>query len=163
MHRGFLEEVTAPSAHVVSVLWVVEHLLDPAGFLADLSYRAHTLLLAVPNEWTPQLLKASAKAAVPYWWIDKTHVNYFRRADIERLLHRTGWKIQHEMGTFPMEALILLGQDYTADPELGARLHAGVRKTDLAMTSLDRRLEYTERARTAQCRDLILICESEHS
>lgn len=128
------DPVDGGTVDVVSALWVAEHLHDPEAFLQ----RAHdhlgeggVLLIAVPSDFSPAQIRANPVAARPFWWIDRTHLNYWTPVTLANLLGRSGFRVVGHTTMYPMERCIVPGgQDYTNDPKLGATLHERVRAFD---------------------------------
>jgi len=103
---------------------VLEHLTAPRYALIDcrtLLKDGGILCLTVPNDYNPLQL-ALKKTHGPYW-LNKEHINYFRRASLCCLLRETGFTVLRVGMSFPMELFLLMGMDYTKDKELGRRCH----------------------------------------
>ena len=148
----------------ITAFWLIEHLPDPAAFLRWARRRLYsggTLMLSVPQEWTAEVADASPLASVPNWWLHYTHLNYFTAASLGNLLGRCGFRVIDSLTSYPMAQWIELGEDYTADPEIGSRLHKAVRRIELGLTPEARLSIARLRARQAAGRDLVLICKPE--
>lgn len=149
--------LTYSNVGVVSMLWLVEHLLDPRELLLRAKEWASVLLLVVPNEFTVLQAKADKVAAKPRWWVHKTHVNYFTSVTLSELLSDTGWLPTAWRGSYPMEQLILDGSDYTDNHEMGIALHKNVRDWELAHP-VEREQWHKYWGERGEGRDLAVFC-----
>jgi len=112
------------SPHVIHAHEVLEHIPNPREFIERYGHVLRDngiLCLTVPNDYNPLQL-ALRKTHGPYW-LNKEHINYFRRASLCCLLRETGFKVLRVEMSFPMELFLLMGMDYTKDKELGRRCH----------------------------------------
>ena len=152
------------NADAISALWFLEHEREPGQFLewaySCLAPRG-ALLLIVPNELTAVQREASVIAAGGNWWTHPHHVNYFTQSTLANLLGRHGFRAVDWLGTYDMQAHILDGDDYTADPELGARLHLTVEELEMQSTREKRLRAYHRRGWDGACRDLICVARKE--
>jgi 2-polyprenyl-3-methyl-5-hydroxy-6-metoxy-1,4-benzoquinol methylase len=150
---------TRQTFDVVSALWVMEHLIDPEGFLerARSALRdGGVLLIAVPNDFSQAQYRANPVAARPNWWIDRTHINYWTPSTLANLLGRFGFRIVDQTTMYPMERFIYADEkDYTADPILGAKLHAEVRADDAKNPTRAQYYQYL--ASIGEGRELIIV------
>jgi SAM-dependent methyltransferase len=150
--------------NVIAALWLMEHLPDPREFLQwcrDRLAPGGALLLAVPQEFTQPQALANHYADVRDYFVAPSHVNYWTAATFANLLGRAGLRIVDLLATHIMENFIITGDDYTNRPELGARLHADVRRRELEMTREQRLAAARRRARTAQGRDLMVVAKAD--
>jgi len=111
-------------ANVIHSHEVLEHIPNPErelGRYFNMLGENDILCLTVPNDYNPLQL-ALKKTHGPYW-LNKEHINYFRRASLCCLLRETGFKVLRVEMSFPMELFLLMGMDYTKDKELGRRCH----------------------------------------
>ena len=148
------------SFHVVSALWLVEHLPDPLRFLRwahDQLVPNGVLLSVVPSDFSPVQLRANHEVDRPFWWIDKTHLNYFTPESFANLLGRVGFRIVERSTLFPVEQFLLDGQDYTNNPALGEIIYNGVTHGDLSMTRPERLACYGEMARRGEGREIVVV------
>ena len=149
----------------VTALWVLEHLTDPLAFLdrcRGLLKPRGLLMLVVPNEWTMAQARANTVTARPYWWLDKTHVNYFDWTSLANLLGLRGFRIVDRLSTYPMENFIVAdGMDYPAHPGMGRDLHRRVEQAEIAVTSDERIALSSERACIGVGRDIVAIARME--
>ena len=144
----------------LTAFWLLEHLPDPLRFLrwaADHLYGSGVLALALPHEFTALQAAASARARVHGYWVHETHTNYFTAASLGNLLGRARFRVVEWLATFPVETWIIAGHDYTAQPEVGVKLHREMQAQELAMTREQRLDEMRVRARLAEGRDLIVV------
>jgi 2-polyprenyl-3-methyl-5-hydroxy-6-metoxy-1,4-benzoquinol methylase len=127
-HCGYADVELDAAADVVHAKLVLEHLPDPADFVAW-SRRAlrpgGVLTIQVPNEFNALQLAAQQALGLEAWWVAPPfHVNYFAFASLERLLTAGGLELCERDATYPMEWFLLGGEDYVSDPEVGAAVHA---------------------------------------
>ncbi|RKZ10638.1 class I SAM-dependent methyltransferase, partial [bacterium] len=106
---------------------VLEHVPDPGTLLQTAHGALSTgglISVTVPNDFNPlQQALVDLKGHAPWWVAPQEHVCYFNRADLEALLRRHGFTPQHSLASFPLEMFALMGEDYIADPDLGAVVH----------------------------------------
>ena len=122
-------EVTARAPFdVVHVKQVLEHVDDPAAFLA--AVRAvlapgGVVCIEVPNDFNPLQRAACTALGKPPWWVVyPVHLNYFRFDSLERLLRRGGFTPVLREATWPMEWFLLQGDDYVGRDDVGRACHA---------------------------------------
>jgi SAM-dependent methyltransferase len=116
---------------------VLEHVPDPA----DVVKRSRGLLapggilcLNVPNDFTPFQASARASLSLPEWWVAPPHhLNYFDFTSLSHLVTRAGFEVREKTTSFPMEAFLLMGFDYTKDAALGRSCHNQRKRFDLAL------------------------------
>ena len=109
---------------------VLEHLVDPLSALRkarELLKPDGMLYAEVPNDFS--LLQRLTRKKP--WWIQETHVNYFNRQSLGRLLESAGFKVEKWYANFPMELFILMGRDYVENPELGKKCHEARMKMEM--------------------------------
>jgi SAM-dependent methyltransferase len=144
---------------------VLEHVPDPIAIL--LAARAilepgGVLCVGVPNDFSPFQIAAAATGATGEWWIAPPHhLNYFDFATLANLLQRLQFDIAEKTTSFPMEAFLLMGDNYTADPALGRASHNKRKKFDLALEAAGlketRRAFYRALAETGLGREAVVI------
>jgi SAM-dependent methyltransferase len=145
----------------VTLLNVLEHVPDPAALLTTLSTvlaPGGRLIVRVPNDFNP--LQEAARKALdrePWWVVVPDHVNYFDHDSIAGLLERLGFQIVDRLADFPMELFLLMGDDYTADPSLGSRVHERRRRLDLGLESEVRRSLGRAWARAGVGRNAVVV------
>lgn len=139
VHNRTLADAAAhglPAADAVAATNVLEHLADPAGALriaCDLLKPGGVLCLTVPNDFSPlQIAARDGRGHAPWWIAPPHHLNYFDFDSLEALLVRLGLRPVERLTSFPMEAFLLMGDDYVADPALGRACHAKRMNFDLA-------------------------------
>lgn len=110
---------------------VLEHIPDPAGLLRNVRVALKSggaVCIAVPNDFS--LIQNTIISRSPEhakWWLASPHhINYFNFASLEKLLEKTGFKVMEKTTTFPIDLFLLMGIDYTGNPELGRQCH-GIR------------------------------------
>jgi hypothetical protein len=116
-------------SHVRACL-VMEHLLDPVGFLKrcrTLVGRGCLLEIIVPNEFNglQQRVRKLRNEQFRYddWFVQQPHINYFSKSALHKLLTRNGWRIKAVGATYPTEWWYLTGKQYIGNDDLGHELH----------------------------------------
>lgn len=134
--EGFFNAETAPTLgrfDVVHLNNVLEHIPDPIALLAlarDRIAPGGLVCVNVPNDFSPFQLAARAGQ----WWLAPPHhLNYFDFETLSGLLERLGFTVVERMTSFPMEAFVMMGENYVGDAVLGRACHAKRKKFDLAL------------------------------
>jgi SAM-dependent methyltransferase len=146
--NNVLEHVPDP----IPILLAARHILEPGGVLC----------VGVPNDFSPLQIAAAATQGVGEWWIAPPHhLNYFDFATLSNLLERLEFDIAERMTSFPMEAFLLMGDNYRADPAVGRASHAKRKKFDLSLEAAGlketRRAFYRALAETGIGREAVVI------
>ena len=146
--NNVLEHVPDP----ISILLAARQILEPGGVLC----------VGVPNDFSPLQIAAAATQGVGEWWIAPPHhLNYFDFATLSNLLERLEFDIAERMTSFPMEAFLLMGDNYRADPAVGRASHAKRKKFDLSLEAAGlketRRAFYRALAETGIGREAVVI------
>ncbi len=113
---------------VVTLLDVLEHVADPVALLVGLRERllapGGVLLVEVPNQYNGLQLAARAAHGLPEWWVvTPAHLHYFGVDSLRALIAGCGYRPHACQASFPMELFLLMGENYVADPALGAACH----------------------------------------
>ena len=140
----------APDPTAVAIL--ARDLLDPGGVLC----------INVPNDFSPFQIAGRAAMSADEWWIAPPyHLNYFDFESAAGLLERLGLDIVERTTSFPMEAFLMMGDDYTRDRELGRACHKKRKRFDLALEAAGlketRRAFYRALANSGMGREGVLI------
>jgi 2-polyprenyl-3-methyl-5-hydroxy-6-metoxy-1,4-benzoquinol methylase len=139
VNEGFFNKDSAAALgrfDVITLSNVLEHVPDPAHLIR----LAHGLLepggaicVTVPNEFSPTQIAGRAAAGVGDWWVAPPHhLNYFNFDSLTALLSRAGFIAKARTTSFPMEAFLMMGENYVNDPGLGRACHNRRKKFDLA-------------------------------
>jgi SAM-dependent methyltransferase len=166
--EGFFDETTAPMLgrfDAINLTNVLEHVPDPIAILQAaraILEPGGVLCVNVPNDFSPFQIAAAATAGTGEWWLAPPHhLNYFDFATLANLLERLGFSVAEKTTSFPMEAFVLMGDNYTVDPALGRASHAKRKKFDLALEAAGlketRRAFYRALAETGIGREAIVI------
>jgi len=138
--EGFFNAQTAPALghfDVVHLNNVLEHIADPIALLGlarDRLAQGGLICVNVPNDFSPFQAAARAAGQTGDWWIAPPHhLNYFDFASLGALLERLGFAIVERTTSFPMEAFVMMGENYVGDTALGRACHAKRKKFDLAL------------------------------
>jgi len=137
--EGFFNDASAASLgrfDAVNLSNVLEHVPDPAQLLQ----LAHGVLepggaicVTVPNEFSPLQIAGRAAMGVHDWWVAPPHhLNYFNFDSLTGLIARSGFAAKARTTSFPMEAFLMMGENYVSDPALGRACHNRRKKFDLA-------------------------------
>lgn len=125
-----------PQADAIAATNVLEHIADPIATLEtarDLLKPGGVMCLTVPNDFSPlQLAAQHGKGHAPWWIAPPHHLNYFDFDSLEALLTRLGLTPVERLTSFPMEAFLLMGDDYVADAATGKACHRRRMSFDLA-------------------------------
>ena len=138
--EGFFNADTASTLgrfDVVHMNNVLEHIPDPitlVGLARDLLSPGGIVCINVPNDFSAFQLAASAAQNTRQWWLAPPHhLNYFDFALLMGLMGRLGMAVVERTTSFPMEAFVMMGENYIDDPVLGRECHAKRKKFDLAL------------------------------
>jgi SAM-dependent methyltransferase len=166
--EGFFGPESAPSIgrfDAVNLNNVLEHLADPIGVLLaarDILEPGGVICVNVPNDFSPLQIAAVAACGTSEWWVAPPHhLNYFDFATLSNLLERAGFEVREKTTSFPMEAFVLMGDDYTKDPVLGRASHGKRKKFDLALEAAGlketRKAFYRALAETGIGREAVVV------
>ena len=144
---------------------VLEHIPDPAQLVAlarDLLEPGGIICINVPNDFSPLQLAGMTAAGTADWWVAPPHhLNYFDFDSLTNFLVRLGFSPAARTTSFPMEAFLMMGENYVADPGLGRACHNRRKKFDLAFEAAGlketRRAFYRALAQTGLGREAVVI------
>ena len=138
--EGFFNAASAPALgrfDMVNLTNVLEHVPDPTDTLARaiaLLEPGGQLCVGVPNDYSPFQIAARAALGGREWWLAPPHhLNYFDFDSLTGLLARLGLTDMERTTSFPMEAFLMMGEDYTADAALGRACHNRRKRFDFAL------------------------------
>src|SRR3569832_69162 len=138
--EGFFGADLAPALGLfdaVNLNNVLEHLPDPTAILraaASVIAPGGVICVNVPNDFSPLQIAAAATQGVGEWWLAPPHhLNYFDFASLAGLLERLGFRVAEKTTSFPIEAFLLMGDNYRAAPPLGRVVHGKRKKFELAL------------------------------
>jgi len=138
--EGFFSADSAPGLgqfDAVHLNNVLEHVPDPIDILNLAKQRlakGGAICINIPNDFSPLQIAARATANTGGWWIAPPHhLNYFDFATLEALLVRLGFEVREKLASFPLEAFILMGDNYIGDPVLGRAMHSKRKSFDLSL------------------------------
>ena len=166
--EGFFNADSAPTLgrfDAIHLNNVLEHIPDPAHLIA----LAHSLLesggvicINVPNDFSPLQIAARNAAGTDDWWVAPPHhLNYFDFSSLTNLLARLGFTPAVRTTSFPMEAFLMMGENYVGDAALGRACHNRRKKFDLAFEAAglkeSRRAFYRALAEAGLGREAVVI------
>ena len=115
---------------------VLEHVPDPIAILklaGSLLDKGGLLSVGVPNDFSPTQIAARAVCDVGDWWVAPPHhLNYFDFASLSALLERLGFRPLERLTSFPMEAFVMMGDNYVGNAVLGRACHNKRKAFDMA-------------------------------
>ena len=115
---------------------VLEHVPDPIAILSAapaLLEPGGVLCVGVPNDFSPFQIAARSAMNTGDWWVAPPHhLNYFDFDSLSALLSRLGMDVRERTTSFPMEAFLMMGENYTSDPALGRACHNKRKRFDFA-------------------------------
>ena len=138
---------------------VLEHVFDPAATLRQLRDWLHprgVLCIEVPRDFSELQRKAVIAGARPDYWVSSKHHNYFTSESLRRMLEQSGFLVEYETTTFPMEWFILMGLDYTRDDEAGRQCHEWRMNLESNLPMRDRALMLKQFAKQGWGRHIII-------
>ena len=144
---------------------VLEHIPDPAHLVAlahDLLEPGGIICINVPNDFSALQIAAMGAAPTSDWWVAPPHhLNYFDFDSLTNLLKRQGFTSKARTTSFPMEAFVMMGENYVGDAVLGRACHNKRKKFDLAFEAAGltevRRAFYRALAETGLGREAVII------
>lgn len=121
---------------VVNLTNVLEHVPDAAQTLsraAGLLEPGGVLCVGVPNDFSLFQIAARTVADTGDWWLAPPHhLNYFDFDSLEGAIEKLGLKLVERTTSFPMEAFVMMGENYVGDPALGRACHTKRKNFDFA-------------------------------
>jgi len=149
--EGFFHQDSAASLgrfDAIHLNNVLEHLPDPAhviGLAHDLLEPGGVICVNVPNDFSPLQIAGRAAVSAADWWVAPPHhLNYFNFDSLTSLLVRLGFVPKARTTSFPMEAFLMMGENYVNDSGLGRACHNRRKQFDLAFEAAG--LKETRRA-----------------
>ncbi len=144
---------------VVTLLNVLEHVTNPTQIVADAKRclaPGGVLCIRVPNDFSEiQVLSQKMLEKEPWWIAIPDHLNYFDIKSLNIFLEEFGFDIVHTQGDFPMEFFLLMGDDYTGNPEVGSQCHRKRVHFEMALSGELRRKIYASLASVGIGRDCL--------
>lgn len=128
---------------VVLMQNVLEHLKDPETVVRgvyEILKPGGIFVCAVPNDFSVLQECAVERLGLRQWWVaPPAHLSYFGSDSLAALLKGTGFDLHVMESSFPLEAFLLMGDDYISKPELGRDCHQKRVNFELALDSTGRR------------------------
>jgi 2-polyprenyl-3-methyl-5-hydroxy-6-metoxy-1,4-benzoquinol methylase len=150
---------------VVNLTNVLEHVPDAAQTLSrasNLLEPGGVLCVGVPNDFSLFQIAARTVADTGDWWLAPPHhLNYFDFDSLEGAIEKLGLKLVERTTSFPMEAFVMMGDNYVGDPTLGRACHTKRKNFDFAFEkaglTATRRDFYRAMARLGIGREAVVI------
>ncbi len=144
---------------------VLEHVPDPAALLEQalgILEPGGVLCVGVPNDFSPFQIAARGALGIGDWWVAPPHhLNYFDFESLSGLLARLGLQPVERTTIFPIEAFLMMGDNYVGDAGLGRACHNRRKKFDMALEAAGlgetRRDLYRALARLGIGREAVVI------
>lgn len=151
----------AAPVDAVLLLCVLEHVPDPAATIEA----ARALLapgglvgIRVPNDFNEiQRIARDQLGKSPWWIAVPDHINYFTFESLEAFLDALGFDVVYRQGDFPMEAFLLMGDDYVGNEAVGSACHQKRVRFEMAIPTELRRRMYQALASTGVSRDCLMF------
>jgi SAM-dependent methyltransferase len=149
------------SFDVVTLFHVLEHVPNPV----EVVERAYSLLkpggvlvVKVPNEFNSLQVSARESLSLDDWWIvPPVHINYFDYDSLRALIQSAGFSVEEEIGDFPMEMFLLMGQNYVNDEDAGSKCHEKRMRFEKSLPGQARRTLYKKLADAGLGRSATLV------
>jgi SAM-dependent methyltransferase len=159
-----VEECSRQADHsfdAVTLLNVLEHVVNPAGLLQDirpLMKENGILVIRVPNDFSTIQECAYLKLGGDRWWIAiPDHINYFNFESLVQFLQCLDFQVIDMLGDFPMEMFLLFGEVYVGNPEVGRQCHKKRVAFEMSLPAELRRNLYRCFARNGLGRDCLVF------
>ncbi len=135
--EGFFGKDSKPGTFdAINLTNVLEHVPDPIAILTAataLLEPGGVLCVGVPNDFSPFQIAARSALGIGDWWVAPPHhLNYFDFDSLAALMSRLGLDVRERTTSFPMEAFLMMGENYTSDPALGRACHNKRKRFDFA-------------------------------
>ncbi len=111
---------------IVNMSMFLEHVLDPIEVVKAATSElvdGGILSIETPNDFNPLQKAAVSATGNDAWWINPLHINYFDFESLESLCKKMGFTPKHRTSQFPLEILLLMGDNYVGDDQLGREMH----------------------------------------
>lgn len=120
----------------VNLTNVLEHVPNPIVILEMATGMVDSggiVCVGVPNDFSPLQIAARGAMNTGDWWVAPPHhLNYFDFDSLAALMTRLELKVAERTTSFPMEAFLMMGENYVADPGLGRACHNKRKRFDFA-------------------------------
>jgi len=143
IHLPFTKEVQEAVGRVdfVNMANVLEHVIDPVAMLLtarQILVPGGCLVVSVPNDFNPLQTACVRAAGLGPWWVAPDHhINYFTFPSMNLLLARSGFDVVDQHSSFPLEAFVIMGDNYIGNPSIGRACHEKRIRFDLALTQVE--------------------------
>lgn len=126
---------------VAHAAMVLEHVPDPAGFIADMKKMLKPggrIAIFCPNDYNPlQKILREERGFKSWWVVPRHHLNYFTMESMGRLLTRLGFAVEDVIATYPLETFLLAGKNYVGNHVLGRACHTKRKAFELGLYKKD--------------------------
>ncbi len=121
---------------VVNLTNVLEHVADASQTLSrasNLLEPGGVLCVGVPNDFSLFQIAARTVADTGDWWLAPPHhLNYFDFESLQNAIEKLDLKVVERTTSFPMEAFVMMGDNYVGDAALGRACHGKRKNFDMA-------------------------------
>jgi len=122
-----LEKLGLQKLFFVNIQFVLEHIVDPTDLLRQVHKAmapGGVIRICVPNDFSVGQLAYQEYYREKYRWVVRPdHINYFSFSSLSGLLRKTGFEEVYRTTNFPLEFLLLGGQNYYTDEEARRRVN----------------------------------------
>lgn len=140
VEEGTVETINPASIGLfdaVHMAYVLEHVHSPERICQlthGLLKEGGLVCIESPNDFNPlQDVLTDYHGKSSYWVAYPDHINYFTPQSLRALLGGCGFEVVDQVGTFPMELFLLMGDDYIGDDAVGRRCHEKRMSLEIAM------------------------------
>lgn len=141
--RGSWRHATLKGVGLITAHWVLEHVNEVDDFVEWASKTLSpdgSLMITIPNDFTPIQYEAAKIIGKPYYWLASEHANYFNKHSLRLVLERHGFTIKASYGSWQPELFLCDGLDYIGNDELGRNLHRDRMRRELGIWTPLRRM-----------------------
>lgn len=145
VHEQFaddLEKLDLKGISFVNIQFVLEHIANPTELLRqvyDAMAPGGVLRVCVPNDFSAGQMAYQEYYHEKYRWVVRPdHINYFSFSSLSGLLDKCGFEEKYRTTNFPLEFLLLGGQNYYADEEAKKMVSPFVRQFQEAFAKTGR-------------------------
>lgn len=170
VYQGTVEEFTENRSKifdVVTLFNVLEHVPDPERTLKmvwSLLASGGVVVVKVPNEFNPFQVAARDSLGLDKWWVTiPAHLHYFDLSSITALGRRCGFDPVTSFADFPMSLFLLMGHNYVANDNVGAKCHRWRVQFERSISDDQRRTFYNKISEAGVGRNCTIVARKPRS